>query len=34
MAADAAHAYLRNQVALRRFGDVWVRWAARGRAAG
>ena len=26
LAADAAHAYLRNQLALRRFGDVWVRW--------
>ena len=26
MAADAAHVYLRNQLALRRFGDVWVRW--------
>ena len=26
MAADAAHEYIRNQLALRRFGDVWVRW--------
>jgi hypothetical protein len=26
MSADVADAYLRNHVALRSFGDVWVRW--------
>jgi hypothetical protein len=26
MSADVADVYLRNRVALRRFGDVWVRW--------
>jgi hypothetical protein len=26
MAADAAHEYIRNELALRQFGDVWVRW--------
>lgn len=26
MAADAAHEYFRNELALRHFGDVWVRW--------